>query len=297
MPNHRLRQPLIRSVVHCSDFSPGSHTAFAHALKAALTAKAKLSILHVADDMEANWTEFPGVRNILERWELLPRNSPRSAVPELGINVRKLTIQHKDPVKSVVEWLEHHPTDLLVLATQQDNNRVFWMSRSVAKPITRKSRLMTLLIPKGIMGFVSKQDGAVSLKHIVIPVAADPKPQPAIQAAARLVQQLNCPSGRFTVLHVGENGQMPTVRFSSVPGWSWTKVTEDGDISKIILKTVKDHKADLLIMTTAGRRGFLDALRGSQTEQVLRKASCPVLTIPAGGWMASLLETETDGDT
>jgi len=32
-------------------------------------------------------------------------------------------------------------------------------------------------------------------------------------------------------------------------------------------------------MPTAGHQGFLDALRGSTTEQVLRKAPCPVLAI------------------
>jgi nucleotide-binding universal stress UspA family protein len=34
-------------------------------------------------------------------------------------------------------------------------------------------------------------------------------------------------------------------------------------------------------MATAGRDGFLDALRGSTTEQVVREAPCPVLALPA----------------
>jgi nucleotide-binding universal stress UspA family protein len=39
--------------------------------------------------------------------------------------------------------------------------------------------------------------------------------------------------------------------------------------------------ADLLIMTTAGHAGVLDALRGSTTEQVLRRVPCPLLAVPA----------------
>jgi nucleotide-binding universal stress UspA family protein len=33
-------------------------------------------------------------------------------------------------------------------------------------------------------------------------------------------------------------------------------------------------------MATEGHQGFLDALRGSTTERVLRGALCPVLAVP-----------------
>jgi nucleotide-binding universal stress UspA family protein len=35
-------------------------------------------------------------------------------------------------------------------------------------------------------------------------------------------------------------------------------------------------------MTTTGRDGILDRLRGTMTEQVVRGANCPVLAIPEG---------------
>ncbi|MFN5184436.1 MAG: universal stress protein [Planctomycetota bacterium] len=35
-------------------------------------------------------------------------------------------------------------------------------------------------------------------------------------------------------------------------------------------------------MATDGRDGFLDALRGSHSERVLRHAHCPLLIIPVG---------------
>ncbi|HEX2928596.1 MAG TPA: universal stress protein [Candidatus Binatia bacterium] len=34
-------------------------------------------------------------------------------------------------------------------------------------------------------------------------------------------------------------------------------------------------------MATEGRHGFVDAVRGSVTEQVVRGAPCPVLAVPA----------------
>jgi DnaJ-domain-containing protein 1 len=55
-----------------------------------------------------------------------------------------------------------------------------------------------------------------------------------------------------------------------------------GDVVSTILKAAEEQQADLIAMPTAGHHGFLDAVRGSTTERVLRHASCPVLAIPAG---------------
>jgi nucleotide-binding universal stress UspA family protein len=284
-----LSLPILQHVFHPSDFSAASETAFAHALKAALIAKATLTIFHVSPDREENWTEFPGVRQTLERWGILPKNSPKSAVPDLGITVKKVIAQDKDPVKSVLKFLEHQPSDLIVLATQQDKGRVLWMEKSIAKPVARKSHEMTLFIPAGVEGFVSLQDGSVSLKNILIPVAPVPKAQPAIQAAVRIAQRLTCPTGQFTILYVGDDSEMPEVSCPELPGWEWTKMSQDGDITEVILQTARGMEADLIVMSTEGRQGFLDALRGSNSEQVLRQCTCPLLAIPTNSWVSSVL--------
>jgi len=89
----------VESIFHPSDFSEASEIAFVHALKIALVAKAKLSILHVNASSNAEWQECPGVRETLERWNLIPKGSPRSAVGQLGIEVEKIIASGKNPVK------------------------------------------------------------------------------------------------------------------------------------------------------------------------------------------------------
>lgn len=289
MSNAPLSLPILQHVFHPSDFSAASETAFAHALKAALIAQATLTVFHVSPDREENWTEFPGVRQTLERWGILPKNSPKSAVPDLGIKIKKIMAQDKDPVESVLKFLERRPTDLIVLATQQDKGRVLWLEKSVAKPVARKSNQMTLFIPAGVKGFVSLQDGSVSLKKILIPVAPVPKAQPAIQAAVRLAQRLSCASGQFILLYVGDESEMPEVSCPELPGWEWTKMSQKGDITEVILQTARGMEADLIVMSTEGRQGFLDALRGSNSEQVLRGCTCPLLSIPIKSWASAVL--------
>ena len=276
--------PLIDSILHPTDFTEGSRVAFCHALKVALMAKSRLTLLHVSKGSAAN---FPGVRETLERWRLLPSGSPRSAVPKLGIDVRKVITRQSGPVKAVLRYLGDHPADLIVLATHQHKGRAHWLSHSVAEPVARRAAQMTLFIPGDSAGFVSSSDGSVALDHILIPVAATPRPQAAIEAGARLVAHLNCPRGTFTLLHVGSPGEMPAVRCPDVPGWEWKKVTRPGEVIHAILDTAQASAANLIVMTTDGRDGFLDALRGSHSERVLRQSLAPVLAVPVGSLAAA----------
>ena len=274
--------PIIHRILHPTDFSEGSRVAFHHALKVALLTKARLTLLHVSPDATGEFTNFPGVRETLERWGLLPQDSPRSAVPELGIDVRKVISRHDDPVKAVLTYLGDHATQLIVLATHQHEGRASWLRQSVAEPVARRSGQMTLFIPGASAGFVAAADGATSLRNILVPVATSPRPQPAVDLAAGLPHQLNCVRGTLSLLHVGASSAMPAVRCPEVPGWTWDKVSRDGEAVQGILDTASSSAADLIVMATDGRNGFLDAFRGSHSERVVRHATTPLLTLPVG---------------
>jgi nucleotide-binding universal stress UspA family protein len=284
--------PTMRSILHPSDFSAASEVAFAHALKAALIAKAGLTLLHVSPDMTAEWSDFPGVRETLERWGLLRPDSPRSAVPGLGIDVKKAIAHDRNPVSSVLRYLEHQPADLIVLAPHHHDSRMSWFHHSFSEPVARESGQATLFVPHGVRGFVSVHDGSASLGNVLIPVAAAPRAQPAIAAAARVVSQLSQSEGTFTLLHVGSAGDMPILNTPQVPGWNWDRVTTSGDVIEAILGTAGQTKAGLIVMTTNGREGFLDALRGSHSERVLRRTPCALLAIPERALLRWVVEVE-----
>lgn len=282
--------PIIQSILHPTDFSEGSRVAFYHALKAAVIAQSELCLLHVSQNGNTAWSEFPGIRETLEHWELLPKGSPRSAVGDvLGIAASKIVAQESDPVQAVLKYLWKHPADLIVLATHQHKGRAAWLKKSVAEPVARRAAQMTLFIPGECRGFVSGQDGSVSLQNVLIPVAASPHAHPAVMAAAYLVKRLNCPQGNFTTLHVGEADNAPAFGCPIVDGWQWSGKVRGGDVIQTILDTAREMKADLIVMSTDGRNGFLDGLRGSHSERVLRQCTVPLLTVPAGSFAASYL--------
>lgn len=254
-----------------------------------MLSRSKLTLLHVSTDGTSQWSQFPGVRETLERWGALPKGSPKAAVGQLGIEACKILAKKDEPVDAVVHYLENNPTDLIVLSTSKRDGRIPWLGKSVAEPVTRKAGEMTLLIPGDVEGFVSPNDGSVNLKRILIPIARTPRPEPALSAAARLVQKWNCSEGTFVLLHVGNSNTMPAVRTPEVPGWTWEKELRTGEVIEGIIKSAKENNADLIALATDGRNGFLDALRGSHSERILRYGVAPLLTIPIGSRVSRFL--------
>ena len=276
----------IESIFHPSDFSEASEIAFAHALKIALVSGAALNILHVGRRHGAEWSDFPGVRATLERWRLIPKGSPKSAVGELGIDVTKIVASSSDPVRACLGFLGKHPTDLIVLAVHQYEGRMHWLEKRVGGPIALGAGQTTLFIPHGVKGFISRADGSVSLRNILIPIAKQPRAQPAVDAVVRMIKALQLPSGAVTLLHAGPSEEAPSLQIPDDAGWTWNLKTKEGGPVEVILQTAEGEHADLIMMTTEGPQGFLDALRGSTSERVLRKARCPVASLPVGSFLS-----------
>lgn len=59
-------------------------------------------------------------------------------------------------------------------------------------------------------------------------------------------------------------------------------VVVEGDVPGEIVDQARRLPADLIVIGTHGHRGFDRLMLGSVTERVLRRAPCPVLTVPAG---------------
>ncbi len=286
MRNRELLEAVkVESIFHPSDFSEASDVAFVHALKTALVARAKLTLLHVDSRRSAQWQDFPGVRETLERWQLIPQGSPKSAVAELGIEVQKVIAPSKHPVEACLDFLDGNPSDLIVLAVGQEQGRMRWLEKSVGKPLVRRAGQMTLLLPHGVHGFVSRQDGSISLRNILIPVTSKPRPQPSIEAAERLIHNLHLPPGTVTLLHVGHASEAPAPDIPDDTNWTWSTLTRSGEPADTILQTAAEIRADLIIMTTDGPDGFLDGLRGTTSERVLRQARCAVANLPVGSML------------
>ncbi len=273
-------------VFHPSDFSEASDIAFDHALKIALAAKRDLTIVHVTSDPSSvEGQHFPSVRDTLTRWKVIPPGGSTKHIVKTGLRVKKVKLSGNDPVRAIKQRLNKKPANLIVLANRGQDNRPRWMNKTVSEPIARDTQTMTLFLPHGVRGFVNHQNGDVSLRRVLMPVDHTPNPQHSILTSLELVTILDCHNVIFNLVHVGARTHLPNPKLPSGDRWSWRLLVRDGDAVSDILDVANNMVADLIVLTTQGHNGFLDALRGSTTERVVRAAHCPVLAVPASEYL------------
>lgn len=274
--------PFVETVFHPSDLSAASEPAFAHALAVALFRRAEFTILHVADSAadSRDWKRFPSVRETLVRWGLLEEGSPRSAVLDsLSVRVRKISATGRTPSIAILDYLGINPNDLIVLSTEGRDGLPRWFRPSVAERVARRSQAMTLFVPQTGGGFVSRQTGEITLRRALIPIDFTPDPQRAVEYCARAAMLAGDPV-EITLVHVGRGSSLPKVQLPASKQCTWQTIRRDGEVVQEIIAAATELGVDLIAMTTSGREGVLDVMRGSVTEQVLRQAGCPVLAVP-----------------
>lgn len=271
----------LRTIVHPTDFSDTSMEAFVHALRIALTMKSSLAILHVsAADDERDWTAFPYVRRALLDWGIMNEHeAPDAACERLGVNVAKIGLAPQSTIDGILHFLDQHPADLIVLATAARQGVARWLHGSIAEKLARHAKAPALFVPAKARGFVDPARGEVHLKRVLIPVDRQPAPAAAVSTIMGFAHALAGIDVEQRLLHVGKNP--PQIHRHTTPHTPVPVAIRHGDVVGSIIDAANGWEPDLIGMATAGHNGFLDALRGSTTERVLRRAPCPLLAVRA----------------
>ena len=266
-----------KTIVHPTDFSDASADAFAHALRIVLATRGKLYLVHVA---ESDFFDdgFPHVRYTLALWKLMNENDSPAAIGKLGIKVAKIGLEPEAPLRGLLRFLDEHPSDLIVLATHGRDGVAHWLQGSIAEELSRRVQVPTLFIPPNARGFVDQRNGKLHLSRVLVPVDHSPPSAGAIATIRDFIRTMNELDATIELMHVGENG--PLIRNIDDDAVVPVALRTD-DVVSAILDAAKEKQADLIAMPTAGHHGFLDGLRGSTTERVLRHSTCPVLAVPA----------------
>jgi nucleotide-binding universal stress UspA family protein len=277
---------MIRSILHPNDLTVGNEAAFLHGLRLAVGAKCEFSILHSAplrENEDASWQSFPGVRSALVRWGLIDADAPQSAVDsKLGVRIRKAEIQDTTPVNGVMRWLQNHSCDLIVMETHAREGAARLLKGSIAANLANHARLPTLFLPISSSGFVDPATGTALIRNVLIPVDRAPRPAAAISMAFEVAKSYDCPDATIHLLHIGTSDSAPTISVDAAYDRRLRQHTREGAVTDAIVAFARELGPELIVMPTLGRHGFLDALRGSTTERVLRQAQRPLLAVPEG---------------
>lgn len=286
------------------DFSESSTRALAHAAALTRWYEAHLTVLHVAptfDPVQIRGdlgvpVEFVTPVTREEVLSELSRILERSGVsPDAH-----LIAQAGDASTTIVREALTTRADLIVIGTHGRRGFKRLLLGSVAETVLHEASCPVLTVSPHTE---AASADVVTFKRILCPIDFSPSALQALGFALDLARQAG---GRVTLLHVVEwlaedeptHFNVPEFRGHMVndakqrlrslvaeESRAWCEIDDvivSGRAHRGILQEAAARSADLIVMGAQGRGSVGLALFGSTTQQVVRGAACPVLTVRGG---------------
>lgn len=209
-----------------------------------------------------------------------------------GVRVRS-EVRVGSPVGIVLDIVEEAKATMIAMATHGATGFKRLLLGSTAEAILRKSFVPVLVVRPFWSAEEAPPEDVESLpvRSLLLPVDGSDLASLAVPTAAEIADLFEA---RVLLLRVLERGktsdEMEGVgeaekhlealsRSLERKGIDTLMLVEKGDPVDEILKTARFHRADLIVMTTHGRSGISRLVTGSVTEQVLRRATIPLLVV------------------
>jgi nucleotide-binding universal stress UspA family protein len=277
------------------DFFPASDAAVRYAAGLASTYGARVHLLHVIAPVIPGAVEFPtqtaDILKSLEESSSFELKKLQAAASRSGVNV-DIELRFGDVYGEIKRTIEVVKPELVVMGTHGRRGVERWFIGSTTEKLLRHTPVPLLTISAG----AEPPGTPPQFRRILVTTDFSEGTADALSYAFSVAEENE---SRITLLHVlsdvaaglKEKYVNPLIKgvhkqldeLVPAEARTWCDVTtrvESGIPYQVILKTVEDDKADLLVMNIHGK-GMLDrALLGSNAERVVRAASCPVMLIP-----------------
>jgi nucleotide-binding universal stress UspA family protein len=284
------------------DLSDVSRDAINHAVLLARWYKAKITALHVCNPLVVPETDFMlfgfGPRPVLTDNEVKQAREQvlrcfRSAGPDVEV-----LIDSGQPAHQILERAKSLPADVVVIGTHGAGGFEHLLLGSVTEKVIRQATCPVLTVPPR-----ARTTANLPFKRILCPLDFSKSSLAALDFALSLAQQGDA---ELTILHVFEwpaEGESLTTRPLLPPEYrrdrerdataklqelipdsirDWCRPTTrlaHGKAYREILGIATEQSSDLIVMGVHGHNPLDLMLFGSTTNQVVRRATCPVLTL------------------
>lgn len=198
---------------------------------------------------------------------------------ESGAESTKVIRYGDDPYREIVAESEAANVDVIVVGRRGKRGLARLMLGDATAKVIGDARCSVMVVPKaaGMWG-----------TRVVLATDGSRSGDAAAVAAARLAKAGGLP---VTVVSAKVPSHSPArqaeadavvarvVESYRADGLEAEGVVGSGDPHHVILDTVRDRGADLIVMGTHGRTGLGRLLLGSNSERVIGHATCPVLVV------------------
>ncbi len=293
-----------RQIICPVDFSESSVRALAYAGVLARWYDAQLTVLHVVPTFEPMQTRGDlgdPVRVItpIPREQIIEEMSRSLNLADVSPRATPVA-EPGDPQSTIIDQALAKKADLIVMGTHGRRGFKRLLLGSVTEAVLREGACPVLTVPPQASAALPQ---AVTFKRILCPIDFSPSALQALGFALDLARQAD---GRVTLLNVVEwlaEEELPASTHFPVSEYrrqmvsgvqerlrnlvadesrTWVEiadVVEFGRAHRVILRAAEAKPSDLIVMGAQGRGGIGLALFGSTTQQVVRGAACPVLTV------------------
>ena len=218
----------------------------------------------------------------------------RENMKELAASTRLAGLPHESVVQdgtiaeTLREIVREREIDMIVLGTHGRGGLSKLMLGSVAEEIFRTATVPVLTVGPGVKGEAPEE---IQVKRVLYATDFSESAGRALPYALSLAQEHQA---RLAILHVADQN-LPPVELKRPAELLWQLVPEDvslwcepevvvqvGSVADRILETAQEQETDLIVMGVRGA-GFYGRASthfvGGTASQVVRRATCPVLTV------------------
>ena len=278
VPARLAAPPFTHVIAFLDPARSGAAAAAAHAGLLAKSSGARLTLFHVSDltSLEYDPPGSSGAGDIRSAAERLERATLESLAQTTGVpRHRRRVVVERVPLgaATLAEVARRLGADAVVMAPHRRNGLATVIGRSLTRETVER-------LHDGVPVLCARGE-ARPFRRIVVPTDFTPRSRAALRLAARLGALFG---SEVTVLHAIDSGDEDGARAAldrflprELSALAPRLAVERGDAWAAIVNAAERTAADLVVMSTGGHDSLSDAVRGSNTERVIRHAPCPVL--------------------
>ena len=298
----------VRRILCPVDFSDASAHAIDQAIALAGWCSARITALHVFTPVFAPIPGLPTLEQRLSDAELARVRDHVAECFETAAAARvavDILIDVGQPARQILDRADGLSADVIVMGTHGASGFEHLVLGSVTEKVLRRARCAVLTVPPR-----ARATSALPFTRLLCPVDFSDPSLAALQMARSLARESG---SALTVLHVIEwpwREPPPPIAADLPPAQAealaeYRRYVETSALARLeglvldtaaersvlvprlrhgksyveILRVAAEERVDLIVMGVHGRKGLDMTLFGSTTNQVVRQATCPVLTL------------------
>jgi nucleotide-binding universal stress UspA family protein len=284
------------------DFSDFSDKAVEYAIFIAEKFCAEMTLLHAVILFEEDFDEkeqLQAYEKIIQKKEnerTKKLESHCKAAETRGLRVNSALIRGVSTADSILNYISDKNFDLVVMGTHGRTGLKRLMLGSVTERVVGFSPIPVLTIHRDL-----KKPG---IKKILIPIDFSEHSKIAVKRGIAIAEEFNAALEFLHVVEMHDHPEFYTINsdpileanpglehhitenmitLTGIPGEKATYSVKEGKVYKEIKMAAENNTIDLIVMATHGMSELEHFLVGSNSERVVRTASCPVLTVRRNG--------------